>query len=264
MPRVEEVPITGPSAVRFTPGWALIPDSSYIDPSKAPLNPTSTSRNKRASRLDAAPISADALTRKQEKARQHRLDVLNSENRLERGNVVIELPRKQGAEGKKMTSAVRKILGSGRTFAMHLDDEEALLRQQVDAGGPATYLNQPKVEPVWSIPQPKKKKVQAIDGSDPMELDEPEATKQENGGEQEVPSASAGVPPMPSREQLLKLITHPPLSYNAARAGPPPADRPQRHFCEICGYWGTVKCMRCGSRTCGLQHKEEHDLVCLG
>lgn len=263
MPRVEEIPITGPSAVRVTPGWALIPDSSYIDPSKAPLNPTSSSRNKRASRLDAGPVSADALTRKQEKARLHRLDVLNAENKFERGNVVIELPKKSGKEGKKMTSSVRKILSSGRTFAMHLDDEEALLRQQADAGGPSTYLNLPKVEPMWAIPQPKKRKQIEPPEGDAMDVDAPEPALNGNKHDEDLLLETEELP-LPTKEELLKLIMHPPLSYNAARAGPPPPDRPQRHFCEICGYWGTVKCPRCGSRTCGLQHKTEHDISCLG
>lgn len=263
MPRVEEVPITGASSFRVTPGWALVPDATYIDPSKAPLNPTSSSRNKRASRLDAGPVSADALTRKQEKARQHRLDVLNSENRLERGNITIELPKKATKEGKKMTSSVRKILASGRTFAMHLDDEEALLRQQVDSGGPSTYLNYPKVEPVWAIPQPKKRKLDNAQDAEAMEVDETAPAQEEDIFDKE-PLLKTEVPPIPSKEEMIKLIMHPPLSYNAARARPPPPERPKRHFCEICGYWGTVRCLKCGARTCGLQHKEEHDVTCLG
>ncbi|KAA8899621.1 hypothetical protein FN846DRAFT_170616 [Sphaerosporella brunnea] len=43
----------------------------------------------------------------------------------------------------------------------------------------------------------------------------------------------------------------PPLGY--ARAVSRPSRRPSRTFCEICGYWGTYRCGKCGARYCGLE-----------
>ena len=57
---------------------------------------------------------------------------------------------------------------------------------------------------------------------------------------------------MPSARLMEKLLSEPPLSYNAARAAPTHDARPRRYFCAICGYWGKVKCRKCGERTCGL------------
>lgn len=46
----------------------------------------------------------------------------------------------------------------------------------------------------------------------------------------------------------------PPLGY--ARAVCRPSKRPERRFCEICGYWGNYRCGKCGARYC--------DLSCMG
>ena len=43
----------------------------------------------------------------------------------------------------------------------------------------------------------------------------------------------------------------PPLGY--ARTVSRPSRRPSRTFCEICGYWGTYRCGKCGARYCGLE-----------
>ncbi|KAF5875432.1 putative hit finger domain protein [Botrytis fragariae] len=71
------------------------------------------------------------------------------------------------------------------------------------------------------------------------------------------------VPNLPSVEEMQRLLEMPPLSYIEARGGWTDEDRrkPGRVFCEVCGYWGRVKCMRCGGRVCALEclgtHKEE-------
>ena len=83
----------------------------------------------------------------------------------------------------------------------------------------------------------------------------------------------------PSQHLLQTLLSEPPLSYSASRAQPledsnpnnnTTAERsmrltskPPRHFCSICGYWGKVKCNRCGERTCGLlECWRGHEGVC--
>ena len=62
------------------------------------------------------------------------------------------------------------------------------------------------------------------------------------------------LPPRPSDRVMAQLLAEPPLSYSAARAKPLDPDKqvPVRHFCTMCGYWGKVKCRKCGERTCGL------------
>lgn len=47
-----------------------------------------------------------------------------------------------------------------------------------------------------------------------------------------------------------------PLGY--ARAVGRPSRRPTRTFCEICGYWGTYRCGKCGARYCGLECSGVH------
>lgn len=67
------------------------------------------------------------------------------------------------------------------------------------------------------------------------------------------------VPTAPSEEVMRALVTATPLSYNAARATPSASEKPHRSFCEICGYWGNIKCLKCGARVCGLECKGTHE-----
>ena len=62
------------------------------------------------------------------------------------------------------------------------------------------------------------------------------------------------LPPRPSDHVMALLVAEPPLSYSAACAKPldPHAQLPARHFCGVCGYWGKVKCRKCGEWSCGL------------
>lgn len=62
------------------------------------------------------------------------------------------------------------------------------------------------------------------------------------------------LPPRPSDRVMAQLLAEPPLFYSAALAKPLDPDKqvPVRHFCTMCGYWGKVKCRKCGERTCGL------------
>lgn len=71
------------------------------------------------------------------------------------------------------------------------------------------------------------------------------------------------IPHMPTQAEIEKLLAMPPLSYAEARGPWVEEDRrkPVRVFCEVCGYWGRVRCGRCGGRVCALEclsvHKEE-------
>ena len=77
------------------------------------------------------------------------------------------------------------------------------------------------------------------------------------------------IPKPPSERIMQQLLAEPPLSYNAARAKLPPETdsaprKPRRYFCGICGYWGRIKCVKCGARVCGLDcHRVHEETRCL-
>lgn len=73
------------------------------------------------------------------------------------------------------------------------------------------------------------------------------------------------MPPFPSDDELRELMTAPPLNYLEARAewGDEEARYPVRVFCAVCGYWGRVKCMKCGTRVCALECLEAHREECV-
>lgn len=79
-------------------------------------------------------------------------------------------------------------------------------------------------------------------------------------------TAPSDVPSMPSDKLMSLLLSEPPLTYAAARAAPlePEKQRPPRHFCGVCGYWGRVKCRRCEEWTCGVMECwRGHEGVCV-
>lgn len=83
----------------------------------------------------------------------------------------------------------------------------------------------------------------------------------------EDPVLASRVPPLPSDAELRALLAAPPLSYLEARAGAAassaPSPYPTRVFCEVCGYWGRVRCMKCGTRVCALECLETHREECV-
>ena len=129
---------------------------------------------------------------------------------------------------------------SQKTFANHLADEEAALAQK------SMSMSQASTNPRRASAVEMRPTVPGLsEGSfDPLEDDILLRTY---------------APTAPSDEVMQALVTGPPLSYNAARATPPAYGKPQRFFCEICGYWGSVKCLKCGARVCGLDCKGAHD-----
>lgn len=166
---------------------------------------------------------------------------------------------------KKTTTNVRRILMSQKTFANHLADEEAFLAQQQQQHPSSVVPRVPALKPSRSTPNVKRSSTSEVQST--------------HGGTSQMGTVRAGgivgvgardplddepllksqVPSAPSEEVMESLLSGPPLSYNAARAAPPPPGKPQRYFCEICGYWGTIKCMKCGARVCGLECKGAHD-----
>lgn len=79
------------------------------------------------------------------------------------------------------------------------------------------------------------------------------------------PLLESWLPPLPKDEELRELLRAPPLNYNQARGEWTEDDRryPPRQFCEVCGYWGRVRCMKCGTRVCALDCLDVHREECV-
>lgn len=73
------------------------------------------------------------------------------------------------------------------------------------------------------------------------------------------------VPDLPDSGELDALLNHPQLTYARARAtwGPQDQRYPVRTFCDVCGYWGRVRCSKCGTRVCALDCLEVHREDCI-
>lgn len=175
-----------------------------------------------------------------------------------------------GGNGK--SQGTRRILGSQKTWRNWLDDEEATLGgrevvgKSVGAGAPGAQGEK------------KRKRGSAVGSAETSVPGTPavetfamaEKVKSEDGEMRDADTHTEEDPLLKvstlgsiSQQQIDALLSAPPLSYNAARAAPPDANTPPlRHFCELCGYWGRVRCMKCGSRVCGLDCKTMHDAEC--
>lgn len=182
-----------------------------------------------------------------------------------------------------MTPAVRKILASQKTFANHLADEEASQSSQGQPMAPPPLVSRPFIGGTTAASKvtkhaPARNKRPSVSSNDVRSSSERNVTSHTPGDFQIASTPSLGSTPLlpispDDNEPLLKssvplatpasildeLLKAPPLSYAAARAAPPASGHPPRHFCEICGYWGRVKCMKCGARVCGLECKGAHD-----
>ncbi|KAI1203066.1 hypothetical protein F5X97DRAFT_157282 [Nemania serpens] len=81
------------------------------------------------------------------------------------------------------------------------------------------------------------------------------------------PLLASRVPPLPSDDELRALLAAPALSYLEARGTWPPGGNRQRYptrlFCAVCGYWGRVRCIKCGTRVCALECLETHQEECI-
>lgn len=200
----------------------------------------------------------------------------------------------------KVTPAVRKILQSQKTFQNHLSDYEALSAlastlPQPSAPAPATPAIRSSGTATGSGKRSHKRKdLNAPPVSTPLrrvstpsQLATPPPIKSEPSTDVVmtaapilstdgiVPPAShpadndpllkSKIPPLPTQEELESLLAAPPLSYNEARGDWTDDDRrkPMRKFCEVCGYWGRVKCTRCGGRVCALDCLTLHQEDCF-
>ena len=263
MPQVDIVPN---STSISAPGWAYVPDSGY-DPSKAAIQPSGA--RKRAAR--ASGIGGGNSTTRQQNAILKHIAELDRDNYRD---VQITIPNKAresvsraGGSKSKTTSNVRRILTSQKTFANHLADEEAALAAQSQTAGAASNPR-PSVSKAAGTPSLRKRSstldLQAVPSTSAHSTSPrppssaAAAASPPNDPGAEDPLLKSYMPTPPSEAEIEALLSAPPLSYNAARAAPS-SGKPQRHFCEICGYWGLIKCMKCGARYCSLVCKGPHD-----
>lgn len=268
----------------LTPGWTYVPDRGF-GPSKAAITPTVG--RKRGIR---DPGGRGDVSSRQTNAIIRHLAELDRENHKD---VHIPIPVKQkdaagrGTRGK-VTSNVRRILQSQKTFRNYLDDEEAALAQAQSTAQrpPANKITKPsslrRSSTPAATPRPEssrqKKQPATVPASQrasttPAETpaEPPSATTEDAEKEPESkqalikseydddPLLKSYIPSAPSERIMQALLAEPPLTYNASRARPPVAAKSQRYFCCVCGYWGKIRCKNCHSRTCGLDCYKLHE-----
>ena len=171
---------------------------------------------------------------------------------------------------KGKTAATRKILLAQKTFANYIADEEALAIQEPQSAAAGktrvSAAGQNRTGTTFSRDASSSVAPQFTGSAAVSELLTPNLGL--GGGQSptypgydpaDARLLQSSVPSPPSEYILDALVSAPPLSYNAARAQASSCSKPQRHFCEFCGYWGQVKCLKCGARVCGLVCKKAHD-----
>ncbi|KAL4936104.1 hypothetical protein BDV06DRAFT_114009 [Aspergillus oleicola] len=297
MYQVEVLPNT--STTTLTPGWTYAPiPSKSFDAQKASLPTTGRKRGIRdPSRIDISSRQATAVAR--------HLAELDRENHRD---VAIPIPaRKDGPRESatrgtrtKVTSNVRRILQSQKTFRNYLDDEEAAMAQAgVGAGGAVTGAAQrvqgnkvaktasssarrsatPAATPKAGTTKATKATKATKDTKKPSATTTTTSTDPSTSQDQaEIklspeqepnhliksehdndPLLKSYIPSVPSDRIMRLLLSEPPLSYNASRAGPPITGQSARKFCCICGYWGKIRCRNCHQRTCGGECYKTHE-----
>ncbi|KAL8715941.1 MAG: hypothetical protein Q9220_000608 [cf. Caloplaca sp. 1 TL-2023] len=255
MPSIEVLPN---STSISAPGWAYVPDNGF-DPSKAAIQPSGS--RKRAARTSGI-ASGDTTTRQQNATLRH-LNELDKDNYRD---VQIPVParfKEKSGSKTKTTPNVRRILTSQKTFANHLADEEAALASQeqhvasASAPLPLRHASSGRKSSAVALEssatgsiQPGVQEAECLTGASKETMNEDTGSVN--------PLLRSYVPEIPSQAVMDALLAGPPLSYNAARSAPS-TGKPARQFCEICGYWGTIKCLKCGARVCGLDCKNTHD-----
>ncbi|KAL4788356.1 hypothetical protein BJX76DRAFT_316297 [Aspergillus varians] len=299
MYHVEVIPNSSSHA---TPGWTYVADKGF-DPAKAAIGPASG--RKRGIR---APARTDVPARQANAIIRH-LAELDRENHRD---VAIAIPARKDAQPRenatrgtrtKVTSNVRRILQSQKTFRNYLDDEEAALAQTGSSAGassaaatqrlpinkvtksssssllrqsstPATATTTPRRDA--STSRAKKDAAASKKPSDSTPA-EPETESESQPHQQQEsqqdqddaqliksqydndPLLKSYIPPAPSERIMRALLSEPPLTYNASRAGPPLTGKSTRRFCCICGYWGKIRCRNCHQRTCGIECYKTHE-----
>lgn len=279
MPRVDELYTTAKAAA---PGWSYVVDAGY-DPSKAPINPTNRKRQRtgNASAIDTNDSTDPSeLSLRQQTAVQRHFAELDRDNHK---TAHVPLPAFTN-KARKQTTNVKRILQSGKDFAYNLQEQEALdaLRgpnavphSTIEATTTSGIINTEKSAPRASKTPIARRKSAAPQSAITQAVETQNASstpsimagnvalsaRNEPAQRNELHMLGSAPPAVTASEaEIEALLSAPPLTYAMARSDPPSTSAPrQRVFCEICGYWGRVKCMKCGARICGITCKATHD-----
>jgi zinc finger HIT domain-containing protein 1 len=271
MPHVEVLPN---SAASVAPGWTYVVDTGY-DPSKVAINPKN---KKRAAAQVGGQRGENELSARQQTAIARRIAELERDNDPKQGITIpgkscMYLRKKLRAkltlsEAVPKTQNARRIIQYQRQIKHWLDDEEAQLAQQQQAPVPrgaatASRSNAQSLRRPSTLASVPPTPTEATPG--PSIPPASSSMSVEFGNDDALLSIDRAMPPPLNPADLEALLAAPPLSYAASHAAPPPAGAPpQRQFCDNCGYWGTMKCRKCGARVCGLECKEAHEATrCL-
>ena len=255
MPHVEVLPN---SAAAVAPGWTYVVDTGY-DPSKVAINPRN---KKRAAAAPGGQRGENELSARQQTAIARRIAELERDNDPKQ---VIPVP---GKPSVPKTQNARRIIQYQRQIKHWLDDEEAQLAQQQQQQQPAPLLRRDTTN-TRNTQSLFRQNTATSTSSEAMPP--PSASTQSTRMDIDAASddalldVSGSLPSLLNSDVLESLLSAPPLSYAASHAAPPPAGGPpQRQFCDNCGYWGTIKCRKCGARVCGLECKDAHEATrCL-
>lgn len=269
-PHIEELPTT---QTKQAPGFAWV---AVTGPQEDPSKNWGTSNRKRAraSGQGQSEAQKEALSARQQRDIERKIKELNSDNSKD---VQIPIPKRDAAGGSSgaaragRTANTKKILASGKIFAHYLDDEEAEIARTGKRDGDLE-VQVPAQQRASKTPIARRKASEDSSlGGTPV----PSLSTQTNatglnqatamGGSQSgnlsnLESGEEGIPSLPTEAELEALINAPPLTFNQARSAPPLQDAPPpRRFCEVCGYFGRAKCMKCGAMTCSVMCKDMHD-----
>lgn len=274
------------------PGWAYVPDTRPgPHHHHAHINGPTTGNRKRARNTGGGGGNlslADASARQEAKARRE-IEILDRDNArdvqiavptkprlstrvLKNDGNTTEKTKKAAAAAlaaRKHGSNVRRILQSQKTFANHLDDYVALGAAQ--DGAAATGAGAALISDSATTTG---KKPAATASKQEEDMDMPDVPPRSKyltphppppPHEQDSnPLLASRLPPLPSDAEMAALLAAPPLSYLEARGSSLGAARyPARAFCAVCGYWGRVRCMKCGTRVCALDCLETHREECV-
>lgn len=248
MPHVEVLPN---SAASVAPGWTYVVDTGY-DPSKVAINPKN---KKRAAAAPSGQRGENELSARQQTAIARRIAELERDNDPKQ---MIAIP---GKPSVPKTQNARRIIQYQRQIKHWLDDEEAQLAQQQQAPPlrrEATGVRSAGLRRQSTMPPTSTE-------ATPAPMAPPSRMDVDAASDDALLDVSGSMPPPLNAATLEALLSAPPLPYSQSFAAPTPAGGPlQRQFCDNCGYWGTIKCRKCGARVCGLECKDAHEATrCL-
>ncbi|ODA76549.1 hypothetical protein RJ55_07819 [Drechmeria coniospora] len=250
------------------PGWAYVPNT-VPGPASAV---TQSSNRKRARNAPGGNLSMGDLSVRQEAKIRKEVEALERDGAKDNS---IPLPVKGGRANVKYTPNVRKIMQSQKTFANHVDDFLALQALAESNPGAPGSISKPggASSSIGKRPPPGKKDTPQPTPKDEdlstIEVDTlppalpapcmPQAVAHPGDND---PLLMSRVPEMPSDAELRKLLAHPPLTC-LENQGVWDQTYPTRVFCQVCGYWGRVRCMKCGTRVCALDCLDAHKEECV-